>query len=124
MSGDEDQSQNTGSSSEVAARTSGSPVASDGSSSAGTYGHIEPDHESPGWLYTVPPVTPVTPATPIGSSLGHVQFDSSHFAACLTMDSSDLDLSPFETASPYTAFGSNTSPGFSTLSTVYQQVRI
>ncbi|RYP53682.1 hypothetical protein DL769_010477 [Monosporascus sp. CRB-8-3] len=128
VSRDEDQSQNIGATGEVPVqeleaprvsdqfRTSGSPVASEGGSSAGTFGHIEPDNESPSWIYPVPPVAPAD------QPLHHVQFEDSSFATCLAMDTNDLDLTPFETTAPFTAFSSNTaSPNFSSLCTVYQQ---
>ncbi|KAK3364536.1 ankyrin repeat-containing domain protein [Lasiosphaeria hispida] len=97
-------------------QTSGSPVASEGGSSASTFEHIEPDDESPGWIYPVPP------ATPADQPLHHGYFEDSSFATCLAMDTNDLDLTPFQTTAPFTAFSSDTaSPNFSSPYTVYQQ---
>lgn len=130
MSRDGDQSQNIGATGEVPVQeheeprvsdqfqASGSPVGSDGGSSrAGTFGHM-PDNESPNWIYPVPPVTPEH------QPLRHVQFQDSSFAMCPAMDTSNLDLTPFGITPPFTAFSSDAaSPNFTSLCTVYQQVR-
>jgi hypothetical protein len=50
--------------------------------------------------------------------------EDSSFATFPMMDTNDLDLTPFETTTPFTAPGSNTaSPNFSSFFTAYQQVR-